>query len=231
MRGYFNREYCKGRGHENSVTLFIGSPEEIKKLYLDLRDLYVPVFSDYPKFNPNKKLYGLLLIGELDAETTYKVVTYEQACETIEEIHKDLLMFPEDNELFRCSFNDKTKDIEVGEKIACLYNEMAEIEYEAGYDADSCDTTAEKHDIHTSEYLDLKTLIDIQNQTVERLSKGLKSNKDDLEDLSKWYRYLKACTNSYRYYYLDSKPLTAVCILALIISIFSAVFNIVLKLH
>lgn len=231
MRGYSNSVYCEGQGYRNSVTLFIGSPDEIKKLYLDLRELYVPVFSDYPKFNPNKKLYGLLLNGDLSSDTTYKVVTYEQVCETIEETHKDLLMFPEDNELFRCSFNEKTKDIEVGEKIACLYNEIAEIEYEAGYDADSDDTTAEKHDIHTSEYLDLKTLIDIQNQTVERLSKGLKSNKDDLEVLRKWYRYLKACTNSYGYYYLDSKPLTAVCILALIISIFSAVFNIVLKLH
>ena len=122
MRGYSNSVYCEGQGYRNSVTLFIGSLDEIKKLYLDLRELYVPVFSDYPKFNPNKKLYGLLLNGDLSSDTTYRVVTYEQACETIEEIHKDLLMFPEDNELFRCTFNDKTKDVEIGEKIACLYN-------------------------------------------------------------------------------------------------------------
>lgn len=227
MRGYSNSVYCEGQGYRNSVTLFIGSPDEIKKLYLDLRELYVPVFSDYPKFNPNKKLYGLLLNGDLSSDTTYKVVTYEQVCETIEEIHKDLLMFPEDNELFRCSFNEKTKDIEVGEKIACLYNEIAEIEYEAGYDADSCDTTAE-HDIHTSEYLDLKTKANIQDKTILKLVNDMKDIENDMNKIWRIVRYRRAFCHREIVRLPSDRPLTRICIIALIVSIFSSLVNIIM---
>lgn len=229
MRGYSNSVYCEGQGYRNSVTLFIGRPDEIKKLYLDLRELYVPVFSDYPKFNPNKKLYGLLLNGDLSSDTTYKVVTYEQACETIEEIHKDLLMFPEDNELFRCSFNEKTKDIEVGEKIACLYNEIAEIEYEAGYDTDSDDTTAE-HDIHTSEYLDLKTKADIQDKTILKLVNDMKDIENDMNKIWRIVRYRRAFCHREIVRLPSDRPLTRICIIALIVSIFSSLVNILINI-
>lgn len=230
MRGYSNSVYCEGQGYRNSVTLFIGSLDEIKKLYLDLRELYVPVFSDYPKFNPNKKLYGLLLNGDLSSDTTYRVVTYEQACETIEEIHKDLLMFPEDNELFRCSFNEKTKDIEVGEKIACLYNELAEIEYEAGYDADSCDTTDEKHDIHTSEYLDLKTKADIQDKTILKLVNDMKDIESSMDRLWRIVQYRHAFCHRETVHFPSDRPLTRICIIALVVSIFSSLVNILINI-
>lgn len=229
MRGYFNREYCEGQGYGNSVTLFIGNPEEIKKLYLDLRELYVPLFSDYPKFNLNKKLYGLLLHGDLNSDTTYKVVTYEQTCEVIEKIHRDLLMFPEDNELYRCSFNDKTKAVEIGEKIACLYNEIVEIEYEAGYDADSCDTTAE-HDIHTSKYLNLKTKADIQDKTILKLVNDMKDIESSMDRLWRIVQYRHAFCHRETVHFPSDRPLTRICIIALVVSIFSSLVNILINI-
>ena len=139
--------YCCSYGYEDSGifhdNLFIGTPKEIEKLYDDLSNYYVPYYSDDPKFNYDKKLYGLVLEKTPDTPSSssfYHVISYENAREMLEYMHENIQNpskeFSEEFEfydVFHCELNPETWVIEEKEQITDLLTERNQIEEEAGY--------------------------------------------------------------------------------------------------
>ena len=135
--------YCGSYSYEDSGifhdNLFIGTPKEIEKLYDDLSNYYIPYYSDDPKFNYNKKLYGLILEETPDTPSScsfYHVISYENARGMLECMHENIQDPSEVLEfydVFHCELNSETWIIEEKEQITDLLTERNQIEEEAGY--------------------------------------------------------------------------------------------------